>query len=284
MIEHKQLDNGFEYIEIENKYAKAKVALQGAHLFYYKRTSSANPLLWLSENAFFEEGKAIRGGVPICFPWFGKLKDRPELPQHGFARVSPWQVVKEEELSDGSTMVVLELTSNEERFNIWSYLFRVQLEIVVADALEMRLVIENIDNKPFELSTALHSYFWVSDVAHVELRGLEEKRYYDALDGQEHKQDEKLNIDQEIDRVYFDAENPLRLIDQERTLTLTSKGSKSLVLWNPWIEKSNSMKDMIKEGYRRMLCLESSNAMEDTRTIEPNQKHLLELRVSEFIN
>ncbi len=281
MIQQQKLHNSFEYLEIENRYAKAKVALQGAHLFYYQNKKSKHPLLWLSESAYFEKHKAIRGGVPICFPWFGKLKEKPDLPQHGFARVSLWELVKQEERADGGTVIILELRSNEERFKLWAYHFKVQLEIVVAEVLEIRLRIENIDSKAFEITTALHSYFWVSDVTRVEIRGLKERRYYDALDGQFYQQNEEIKIHEEIDRVYFDPQNPLRLIDQNRALRLESRGSKSLVLWNPWIEKSKAMQDMDNEGYHNMLCLESSNTMEDRQTLQPNQTHTLELIVTE---
>ena len=92
MITHKQFDNGYKYLEIQNDHAEAKIALQGAHLFHYKAKNKA-PLLWLSEKAYFEEGKAIRGGIPICFPWFGKNKENATLPQHGFARTALWKVV-----------------------------------------------------------------------------------------------------------------------------------------------------------------------------------------------
>jgi len=281
MIEKKRLTNGFEYIEIENSYAKAKIALQGAHLFYYKNNASSSPLMWTSNSTFFEEGKAIRGGVPICFPWFGKLKEKPELPQHGFARVSPWEVVAQEEKEDGSTVVRLELINNKKHFSVWGYLFKLQLEIVVAKSLEMRLMIENLDVKSFEISTAFHSYFSVSDVTRVEIKGLENRRYYDALDGKLYEQKMKFQVDKEIDRVYFNSKNPLDLMDTHRTITLTSKGSNSLVVWNPWVEKSHQMKDMCDDGYKNMLCLETGNVMEDRVIVEPKKKHLLELMVQE---
>ncbi|HHB94999.1 MAG TPA: D-hexose-6-phosphate mutarotase, partial [Campylobacterales bacterium] len=122
MITHKELDNGYKYIEIENSHAEAKIALQGAHLFHYQ-AKGKKPLLWLSELAHFEEGKAIRGGVPICFPWFGPNQYNADLPQHGFARNQLWKLMSAQELADGSTHLQLILTPNKETRAVWDSSF-----------------------------------------------------------------------------------------------------------------------------------------------------------------
>lgn len=274
MITHKQFDNGFKYIEIENKQAEAKIALQGAHLFHYKVKDKPS-LLWLSQAAYFEAGKAIRGGIPVCFPWFGKNKDDPSLPQHGFARTQVWTVVLEEETDEGTTHIQLQLKSNAYTLTQWAYLFDVTLDITIGHALSIALSVTNTDTKPFEISTALHTYFSVSDIDNVSIKGLENRTYYDALEEKISIQDGDIFIQEEVDRVYSNPSETITLLDGDAKINLQQEGSNSLVVWNPWIEKSKQMADMTEDGYRTMVCLETSNAREDARVLKPNESHVL---------
>jgi len=274
LIREKQLSNGFKYLEIKNRYADAKIALQGAHLFHYAVKEKA-PLLWLSKAAYFEEGKAIRGGVPLCFPWFGKKKEDPMLPQHGFARTSLWRVILEEESSDGSSHVRLELTATPETLKLWNYSFNVTLDITIADKLTMALTTTNTDTKPFELSAALHTYFAISHIESVSIEGLEGKRYYNNLDGKAYIQEGKVIFKEEVDRVYFEPSKSVILSDSKRQLNLQHEGSNSVVVWNPWLEKSQQMADMLDDEYETMVCIESANAHEDARTLNPGERHTL---------
>ncbi|WP_373032437.1 D-hexose-6-phosphate mutarotase [Sulfurovum sp.] len=274
MITHKQLDNGFKYIEIKNKEAEAKIALQGAHLFHYKVKDKPS-LLWLSQAAYFEEGKAIRGGIPICFPWFGKNKDNPSLPQHGFARTQLWAVISEEEKDDSTTYIRLQLTPNAHTLAQWNYLFDVTLDILIGEALSIALSVTNTDIKPFEISTALHTYFSVSDIETVLIKGLDGRNYYDALDEKNYIQRGDILIQEEVDRVYFYPSETIDLFDGDTKVKLQQEGSNSLVVWNPWIEKSKQMNDMTADGYRSMVCLETSNAREDSKVLNPNDTYVL---------
>ena len=274
MITHKQFDNGFKYIEIQNKQAEAKIALQGAHLFHYKVKDKPS-LLWLSKAAYFEEGKAIRGGIPLCFPWFGKNKDDPSLPQHGFARTQLWTVVLEEEIDEGTTHIRLQLKPNADTLEQWAYLFDVTLDITIGHALNIALSVTNRDSKPFEISTALHTYLTVSDIDNISIKGLENRAYYDALEGETFIQDGDIFIQEEVDRVYVDPSESITLLDGDMKINLQQEGSNSLVVWNPWIEKSKQMADMTEDGYRTMVCLETSNAREDARVLQPGESHVL---------
>jgi len=274
LITHKQLENGFKYIEIQNREAHAKIALQGAHLFHYKAKDKAS-LLWLSKAAYFEEGKAIRGGIPVCFPWFGKNKDNPSLPQHGFARTQLWSVVLEEEKDDSTTQICLQLKPNADTLAQWDYLFDVTLDIIIGEALSIALRVTNTDTKPFEISTALHTYFSVSDIGTVFIKGLDGRDYYDALDEKNYIQEGDILIQEEVDRVYFHPSESITLFDGDTEIKLQQEGSNSLVVWNPWIEKSKQMSDMTEDGYRSMVCLETSNAREDSKVLKPNESHVL---------
>ena len=276
MIEHKQYLNGFKYIEVNNAYASAKIALQGAHVFAYKAVDKP-ALLWCSKKAYFEEGKAIRGGIPICFPWFGKHEDNSSLPQHGFARTSLWDVVKEEE-KDGTTLIRLQLSHSDESLKLWAYKFEVCLDVMVGESLEMSLHIKNIDSKPFKVSTALHTYLSISNIHDISIEGFEDAEYYDALSHTHQRQNSSLVIDKETDRVYETSVTPMILKDINYFTTIKSKGSNSLVVWNPWKEKSEAMSDMTDDGYKSMLCLETANAREDARTLKPYETHSISVR------
>jgi glucose-6-phosphate 1-epimerase len=276
MISHKKLDNNYEYIEIKNSEAEAKIALQGAHVFHYKQTNKP-ALLWLSESSFFKEGKAIRGGIPICFPWFGPHKTDASLPQHGFARTALWKVILEEEIDKATTHVQLQLTSTKESLELWAYKFDIRLDLIVSTELTVTLTISNMDTKPFEVTSALHSYFNISDIENILVEGLEGCNYVDSLTNKIYTQRERLNISKEVDRVYFNASKIIKLHDKSQTIRLIQKGSNSLVVWNPWIEKSKKMVDMPDNGYKTMLCLETGNIGKDKKVIMPNESHMLEV-------
>lgn len=279
MIISKHYDNGFEYIEIKNNQAEAKIALQGAHLFHYKAIGKP-ALLWLSKLAYFEEGKAIRGGVPICFPWFGKHKENASLPQHGFARTQMWQVVFEEEIDADNTHIRLQLKPNANTLEHWPYLFEAHLDMNIGAELSIALHVTNKDTKPFEISTALHTYFAVPDIHTVSIKGLDHCFYFDALKSDTLMQYGDVRIQEEVDRVYSNPSETISLLQNDHSVQLKQEGSNSLVVWNPWIEKSKQMTDMPDDGYKSMVCLETSNAREDARTLNVNESHELKAIIS----
>ena len=229
MIQHKILKNSFPYLEISNQYAHAKISLQGAHVFAYKAPDKP-ALLWLSPKSTMQEGKAIRGGIPICFPWFGRHKADSTLPQHGFARISLWKVVDEEERTNGTTYIRLQLTQTAQTRKLWAYDFEVNLDVIVGETLTLSMHITNTDTKPFEVSTALHTYLNISDIENVEVVGLDDTEYYDALTNSTHRQQGNLSIHTEIDRVYQHKQASITLLDSDREISITSEGSASLIV------------------------------------------------------
>ncbi|QOP42161.1 D-hexose-6-phosphate mutarotase [Sulfurimonas marina] len=272
----KKLQNGFEYVEISNKAAIAKIALQGAHLFHYERSSEI-PLLWLSDASKFELGTAIRGGVPICWPSFGN--NNPKLPQHGFARTVMWQLGEIQELDEDTTQLRFSLEDSKESRELWDYKFLVELTIRVGKTLEMELKTTNCDNVPFTITQALHTYFNVSAIEDVTIEGLEGKKYLDALTLQHHTQVDEIRFSQEVDRVYQGVEDTIILKDANREIELKNSGSKSVVVWNPWIDKCARMSGMKPDAYKEFVCIESANAYEDKREILPNKSHTIHLSV-----
>ncbi|TKI70831.1 D-hexose-6-phosphate mutarotase [Sulfurimonas crateris] len=273
MITHKKLPNGFVYIEIKNSAAEAKIALQGAHLFHYARVGE-EPILWLSEVSDFETGKAIRGGVPICWPWFGFSEDKA-LPQHGFARTAMWDCVSCSEADEKSSSVILRLTHSQESLKMWPYLFELDLHVTISDKLTMELKTTNLDCNPFSITQALHTYFSLSHISDAVIKGLDKKPYLDALTWKDEVQEGDITFNQEVDRVYQEVDREITLYDKNRTLHVRNENSSSVVVWNPWIEKTSRMSAMNKDAYEHMLCIESANAFDDARVVKPQKSHTL---------
>jgi len=255
-------------------------ALQGAHLFHY-HAKDKEPLLWLSEKSYFEKGKAIRGGIPICFPWFGKNNYDDTLPQHGFARNQVWKLMSSHELSDRSTHVQFILTPNKETKALWDYAFVLIYDIRIGAELTLSLTTINSDTQAFEITQALHSYFNVSHISSVSIKGLENTIYYDSLDNQLGKQHGVLSVEKEVDRIYFDNSSNIILQDKIQLIEMKQEGSKSLVVWNPWKEKSKQIIDMQNDGYKTMVCIETANTLKDFVLLSPNEIHVLKLRIQQ---
>jgi glucose-6-phosphate 1-epimerase len=274
MTELKKLENGFEYIEVVNASAKAKIALQGAHIFEFTCRGKED-LLWLSESSDFELGEAIRGGIPICWPSFGT--NNPDLPQHGFARVSIFQLISATDLDADTTELIFKLTSSQESLRLWDYKFELEVKIVISDSLIISLKTTNLDKKEFKLTQALHTYFSISDILHVEIDGLDTKPYFDALTSSTCRQDGKITFNQEFDAVFQEVESEILLKDAPREISIKNEGSSSVVVWNPWIEKCSRMSAMESEAYREFVCIESANAFDDFKILEPNTEHILSL-------
>ncbi|QSZ43037.1 D-hexose-6-phosphate mutarotase [Sulfurimonas aquatica] len=264
-----------EYVEIKNSSASAKIALQGAHIFEFK-TRDKDELLWLSGESDFLLGKAIRGGIPLCWPRFGNLDKN--MPQHGFAREAIFELVDIKELNENLTEVLFKLKESKESRKIWDYKFELEVKFSISDILEIELKTRNCDSKEFMITQAFHTYFKISNISNISINNLDKKYYLDTLDDKVKVQNREITIEQEVDRVYQGVENDIVLKDLDRTINIKSSGSKSVIVWNPWIEKSASMSGMSSEAYKEFVCIESANAFEDFVTLLPGES--TELKVS----
>ena len=267
MVEMKKLANGFEYVEVKNSVASAKIALQGAHIFSFKR--SDEELLWLSSESAFESGTAIRGGIPLCWPRFGNLDKA--LPQHGFARTFLFELVGVTEESDTLTVVHMQLKSSQESRKIWNFDFVLDIFFHISDTLEIEMKTSNKDTKEFLLTQAFHTYFAVSDIGDVVISGLDGKKYLDSLTGQEELQKGDITIDREVDRIYKESAEVIELADKKRVVKIEAKNSNSVIVWNPWVAKCARMSGMQKEAYKKFVCIESANALDDFKVVQPNE-------------
>lgn len=274
MTELKEVENGFACIEVVNDVACAEIALQGGHIFHYARCDE-EPLLWLSDESEFSYGKAIRGGVPICWPSFGM--QNPKLPQHGFARTCMFSFVSSREIDEGTTEVVLSLRDTDISRALWNNKFELILKITVSNQLSIELTTLNKDKKSFTITQALHSYFQISGISNIAIQGLDKKPYLDALTGIIHHQEGDITFDKEIDRVYQEVDENIILKDTKRTIELAHSGSSSSVIWNPWIEKGKRMSAMSDEAYKEFVCIETANAYADFKVLEPGESHTLKV-------
>lgn len=257
-----------------------ELCLQGGHVTRW-RVDGAE-VLFLPRKARFEPGQAIRGGVPVIFPWFGDDPQKSGRGAHGFARRLPWRVVSQD-LAKGASQVVLELVDTDETRALWPHRFALRLEATLGAQLELALTVTNRDAQPFEFEQALHSYFQVGDVRAISLRGLEGAPYLDKLDSLREKRapSEPLAFAGPIDSVFSGTAAACEIEDivMGRTLRIEKEHSRSTIVWNPWMEGSKRYADLGDEDWAHFLCVESANVGEDKIQLAPGASHTLRVRV-----
>lgn len=277
----KEGPGGLALVEVKGVHGSAAVALQGAQLLSWM-VRSAPALVWLSPAANYVEGKSVRGGVPICWPWFGPHPMQPSFPTHGFARTLPWDIVETQILPQGETHLAFQFTPGEATSKWWPHASRVECHMVIGEALEMELVTYNLSRDTITITEALHTYFGVSDIRQVRVLGLEGIEYLDKVGGGRKRQEGAITFDGETDRVYLNTTDACVIDDpgHRRRIHITKHGSRSTVVWNPWIEKAAKLGDLGEDGYLHMLCVESANAIDDAVTVAPGAEHRLRVRYS----
>lgn len=272
-----EVDGGLTFAEISNAHATASIALQGAHIATFQ-PKGEEPIIWLSKLAKFIPGKSIRGGVPVCWPWFGPHATDSKLPGHGFARTVMWEVQETKALADGSTFIRFGLIENEITRAQWPHASIVQLEATVGRALKVELITKNTGSAAFQLGEALHTYFHISDVGNMTIRGLEGCEYIDKVgETTRRTQQGGIVIESEVDRVYVNTTTDCIIEDKglKRAIRIAKTGSKSAVVWNPWTEKADKMGDFGPQGHRGMVCVESGNAFDNIVTVQAGETHRL---------
>lgn len=267
---------GFPMLQIETGAARATISLYAGQVLAYRPAGQAEDLLFLSEKAYYAAGKAIKGGIPVCWPWFGPDPEGQGRPAHGFVRNRPWNLLATEARPDGSIQVRLGLSDTEETRTIWPHAFELEIEIVVGATLETALVTRNRGEAPFVLSQALHTYFRVGEIDRVRVLGLEGTTYIDKMDGGlEKPQAGAVLIDREVDRIYTGVAGHLTIEDSGlgRRIGIDTAGSASAVVWNPWAATAAAMADLDDEDYRSLLCVETTNAGPDLIEVAPGGEH-----------
>jgi D-hexose-6-phosphate mutarotase len=267
---------GLERLVLGAGNAEALVYLHGAHVAHYQ-PRGARPVLWVSRESRFESGRPIRGGVPICFPWFGPKAGAPDAPLHGFARIRPWTLRSVAPGPGGALRAALELVSDASTRTLFPHELRVTLEVAVGATLGLALTVRNESARPFTYEEALHSYFAVGDVRACRIRGLEGAGFVDKTAAGARRPGEAapIAVVAETDRVYTGTTATVTVEDPGlgRRLSVAKTGSRTTVVWNPWIAKAAAMPDFGDDEWTGMLCVETANALEDAVTLGPGEVH-----------
>ena len=276
-LSFKKGPGGLAIAEIGNLHASATIFLQGAHLASWTPRRQ-QPVIWLSPLAQFVEGKPIRGGIPVCWPWFAANSNGANLPFHGIARTAPWDVLASGGLDDGATRLVLRLPSTEDSQKICPHPTPVEIYYTVGNTLAIELVTRNEGSEPVVVGQALHTYFHVGNVNEISIHGLDGCSYLDKLDHDRRKpQQGPLKVSAEIDRIYLDAGADCHIADPilNRRIVIGKQGSHSTIVWNPGPDKSKAMADMGQGSHANLVCVETANAADDVVTIPPGSEHKL---------
>jgi len=278
-------------VQVDNQAASATFFLQGAQLTHYQPVGEKN-VIWLSDECDFKEGKALRGGIPVCWPWFGNLDANPAqvneqvnrqgiVGAHGFARDILWQVESIDIVDAHTTRVVLYLDFPGSRQ--WPFASVLRLTLVIARTLTVSLTVKNTDKSAFYFTSALHSYFMVGDIGEVEVQGLEASEYIDMVaDWRSGVQEENLLVTGELDRVYPQVPSHVELCDKKlhRKIVISSDSFPSMVAWNPWIERAKELSNFNDLAYRTMLCLENANVLDHMKRLNPGEESTMAIEIS----
>ena len=258
-------------VRVQTRWSSAEIYLQGAQVTHFQKNAEP-PLLFMSRASQFTPGTPIRGGIPIIFPWFGA---REGFPAHGFARSARWSLEETTLLASGAVHLRFRLPPCES----WV----VELVVTVAASLTLELRVSSTAEQELTFATCLHTYFQISAIDAIEVRGLSGVSYFDQLSHTTLTESaDTLKIAAEIDRIYSDSPAALEIVDPGygRKLRLETQGSNSTVVWNPWLEKSKQLKDFGDDEYLQMVCVESGNLATQQIILPPGGCAVLRLELS----
>jgi D-hexose-6-phosphate mutarotase len=272
-------------IEVKTEWSCAEIYLHGAQVTDFQLNGQP-PLLFLSQCSRFASNQAIRGGVPVIFPWFGP---REGEPMHGFARLTDWSLHETTASPDGGASLRFSLPATAGA-RIWSGAglwsdFTANYVVTVTDKLTMELIITNTSpDQQLSFDNCLHTYFNVGDITQVAVRGLKGAMYLDKTDAYAQKTEapDEIIISSEVDRTYLDTTTTVEIVDRslKRKILVEKSGSKSTVVWNPWIAKAQQMPDFGNDEYKRMICVECGNVARNKITLAPGRSHVLRVTLS----
>jgi glucose-6-phosphate 1-epimerase len=274
-------NGGLPKVRITTPEANGEIYLHGAHVTSWK-PSGADEVLFLSALSRWQDDRAIRGGVPICFPWFGGKADDPKAPAHGFVRTKSWHL---ESISEVANVVTVSMftESDETTARWWPAEFRLVYRATFGRELSLELVVSNKGRTSLRFEEALHTYHRVGNISEARLRGLDGIQYLDKTDSNRRKtQQGEIAITSETDRVYLDTAEAIGLNDPvlRRATRVMKENSHTTVIWNPWVDKTRELSDLGENDWTQMLCIETSNVSDFAVALAPGQQHAMKARVS----
>ena len=273
-------NNGLTKIIISNAYADAEIYLHGGHLTHFQ-PKGEEPLIFDAKESRVTPPKSVHAGIPICWPWFGAHPTDSTKPQHGFARDKEWTLKSTKVLDTKETEVVLTLKDDAETLTLFPHAFELELTFTIGKTLTIALTTTNTDEHAFTITQALHTYFAISDIETITIDGVVDTPFIDYTDGKKEKRDSSLlKIDQEVNRVYVPTDTTCKIIDEglERKIVIEKSGSNSTTIWNPWRE--SGIHDLPDEKYRKFVCIETTNALQDAIFLHPKASHTIVQKVS----
>ncbi|MCQ8104046.1 D-hexose-6-phosphate mutarotase [Methylomonas sp. SURF-2] len=274
---------GLPMIKIDNDSASALISIYGGQVLSFQPLDQAEDVLFLSQQSAYTEGKAIRGGIPVCWPWFGPDPKGLQRPNHGFVRNHFWQLANTTTISASETKVSLLFNETYKKENTWRQPFMLLLDIGIGPSLQLKLTTFNTGDTPFSITQAFHSYFRVGDIKRVKIFGLEDCEYFDKLEqGTQKTQKGVVAVTKEVDRVYVEARRDLVIVDPvlQRRIHINSPDTSTAVVWNPWSKTSKKMPDLANLDYRRFICVEAGNVAFDLIKIQPGSQFSLQANYS----
>jgi glucose-6-phosphate 1-epimerase len=268
-------------IQIDSPTASAEIYLHGAQVTSWQPAGSEE-VIFLSKQSRWEEGRAIRGGIPVCFPWFRAKADDPKAPAHGFARTRSWQLQSLTQEQD-SVVVTLATESDDESRKWWPYEFRLAHRITVGAELKLELTVSNTGSVPFRFEEALHTYNRVGNAEDLRITGLDGTTFLDNRDSNREKhQQGAFSFTAATDNAYIDTENAAEILDPtlHRGIRLEKRGSLTTVVWNPWSDGAAALADLTDDEWRQMACVEASNILGNAVTLAAGQEHTMTATLS----
>jgi glucose-6-phosphate 1-epimerase len=272
---------GLPKLRISTPAGSAEIYLHGAQVTSWT-PAGGEEVLFLSEQSRWEEGRAIRGGVPICFPWFRGKADNPQAPAHGVVRTRPWAIESLTQ-SGGAVTVCFSIASDEATLRWYPHEFRVVHRVTAGSTLKMELIVENTGTTPMRFEEALHTYHRVQDVTEVVVSGLDGLVYLDNMDGNRAKsQGGDIVLSKQTDSAFLETANAFAPQDKilRRTIRTEKENSQTTVVWNPWAEGAAALADLGNEEWRKMVCLEASNIMAAAIDLAPGEQHTMSATLS----
>ena len=285
-IETRTNQAGLEFLKLTGPFGSAEFCTQGAHLMHFTPTGGT-PMLFVSAKTLLSPGKAIRGGIPVIFPWFGPRTGHPESPMHGLVRTRPWQVTEvtvpgtpgQESHGLAPAVVRFECRSDADTLVLWPHEFRLELVFELGAALHITWRVHNTGSAPFDFEQALHPYFPVKDVHSASVSGLQNAAYIDKTDQMTIKTQTEsvVRFSAETDRLFLDTAAELTLDDpaSNRRLRIHKTGSNSSVVWNPWIAKAAALADLGDEEWKEFVCVEQVNAAKNSIQLPAAKSHTM---------
>lgn len=271
-------EKGLPMIQITTPAAEAHIYLHGAHVAHYQRPHEP-PILYMDKASWFEDGKPIRGGVPVIFPWFGPNPNDASLPAHGLVRQRQWSILSIAHSGHDAVAVELGFSSNEQTRQSFPHDFELRYKVTVGKTLSMALTVTNKSDKPLTYECALHTYFRVGDIQFTTVDGLQGVSYYSKVEGNKVFQtgDHPITFTAETDRVYLNTRDVCVIKDPilNRRILVEKEGSLNTVVWNPWIAKAKAMPDFTDDAWPIMLCIEAVNSHFNAQTIQPAESRTM---------